>query len=421
MAEDWTTRLKPAKWRNVEFLTDSHDSQHGQRLVVTELPGADAPIVEDLGAKAPSYKVAAYFIGPQYDLRRDEFLALLATPGAEWLMHPWMGRLRVRAHTWGVHESTDKGGFCTVTVDFVHAGQELPVPSADASDTAAGAIDGFAASVESSPWVTLQAQVNAFVVKAQTGLDVVRKAMARARLPLTWAQQVLGMLDSSKAELAEVMAVPGAYVTMMRSVTQALANAPASATGGRAQGTAAVSLAERATGDASANAGMGAQGNGAAAEALTDAGRVRVVSALARCAVQAAREPITEYRAVALRESLKADVVMRSGLWTAAAMQVALADYSSPAARAESMAQVLEALDVVMPMLPDVAYQKAATARAALLTALAAQDIMDAPVRDVATAMPAVVLAYELGTDEAVLLERNSVRHPLFVRGRVYG
>jgi hypothetical protein len=130
---------------------------------------------------------------------------------------------------------------------------------------------------------------------------------------------------------------------------------------------------------------------------------------------------VAEYRATALRESLKADVLMRSGMLTAAAMQVALADYSSTQARDVVVAQVLDTLDVLMPMLPDAAYQKAATARAALLTALDAQQLDARPVRDVAAAMPAVVLAYELGVAEGVLLERNAVRHPLFVRGRVNG
>ncbi len=409
MAEDWTTRLKRAKWREFEFLTDSHDSQHGQRLVVTELPGADEPIVEDLGAKAPSYKVAAYFVGAQYDLRRDEFLTLLATTGAEWLTHPWLGRIRVRAHTWGVHESTDKGGFCTVTVDFVPAGQELSVPSADASDTAAGAIDAFAKSVESNPLTMLQGQVNAFVAKAQSALGVVRNALARARLPLTWAQQALAVMDSTKALLGEAMAVPGQYVTAMRNVATTLGQAPASATGG-ASVSSHVSIANRAT---SSPVDVPVT--------MTDATRVRLVSALARCATQAAREPVAEYRATALRESLKNDVLMRSGMLTAAAMQVALADYSNAPARDAAVAQVLATLEVLMPMLPDAAYEKAAMARAALLTALDAQQLTDTPVRDVVTAMPAVVLAYELGLDEAVLLERNSVRHPLFVRGRVYG
>jgi prophage DNA circulation protein len=410
MATDWTSRLRRAKWRGFEFLTDSHDSTHGQRLVVTELPGADEPIVEDLGAKAPGYKVAAYFVGPQYDVARDTFLQLLAQTSAEWLTHPWLGRMRVRAHTWSVHESTDKGGFCTVTVDFVPGGQDAAAPSADAVDTAFGQIEAFADAVESDPLKMLQGGVNEFVAKAQASLGQVRNALAKARLPLTWAQQVFAVIDSTKALLAETISVPGQYVAAMRHVSTVLGDAPASTTGGKtASGSVArVSLASRAAG-------------ASASVTMNDAARVRVVAALARCASLAAVEPVAAYKAQALRQSLQADVLMRSGLLTAAAMQVALADYSGTKARDEAIAQVLGTLDVLMPRLPDAAYEKAASARAAMLTALDAQGVDSTVMRDVVAATPAVVLAYELGVAEDVLIESNGVRHPLFVRGRVYG
>ena len=57
----------------------------------------------------------------------------------------------------------------------------------------------------------------------------------------------------------------------------------------------------------------------------------------------------------------------------------------------------------------------------ALTEALLAQDLKPATYRDVTAPLPAIVLAHRLGVDEAVFLARNAVRHPLFVRGRVYG
>jgi hypothetical protein len=41
--------------------------------------------------------------------------------------------------------------------------------------------------------------------------------------------------------------------------------------------------------------------------------------------------------------------------------------------------------------------------------------------RDVLHPLPSVLLAHQLEVDEDVFLARNAVRHPLFVRGRVYG
>ena len=375
---DWTNRLKRAKWRKFEFLTDSHDSTHGERLVVTELPGADEPIVEELGAKADSYKVAAYFIGPDYDLQRNKFLSLLRVGGADWLMHPWFGEVWVRPHNWGVHESTDKGGYCTVSVDFVPGGQAPFVPTVDMVDTAFAAVDKMA---KASPFAFLSmaaASVNKFVAQVQGKLDVLRNGLAMARMPLTMATQVLSAVASAKGLVGEVLAVPNGYAVMMRNLS--------------------TSIGLSATDD------------------LSEMARVRVVAALSRIATATAVEKYDDEPIEALRQNLQADAVMRSTLWVASAMSLALTDYTNAAARDTVQSVVLSTLDVLMPKMSDELFFEAANARALFVNALQAQ-VLDTNSVMVATALPAVVLAYEHGLTEAALVERNAVQHPLFVRG----
>ena len=86
-----------------------------------------------------------------------------------------------------------------------------------------------------------------------------------------------------------------------------------------------------------------------------------------------------------------------------------------------ALASVVAAIDSLLPSLPDPVFQAAVATRTSLIDALLAQDLKPATYRDVTAPMPAIVLAYLLGVDEAVFLARNAVRHPLFVRGRVYG
>lgn len=378
----WLDRLQRAKWRGFEFSTDSHDSQHGQRLVVTELPGADEPAVEDLGAKADGYKLTAYFIGAQYDRQRNKFLLLLSQTGADWLTHPWLGQVWARAHTWSVHESTDKGGYCSVTVDFLPGGQAPSVPYVDAVDTAFGAVQKMKAAAVVEPKKMSANALTSFVARVQGALSGVRNMLSMARLPLTWAQQVIGLIDSVKSMVAEVLALPGEYAAMMLNLAAALGLAP---------------------------------------DDLSDTDRVRVVSALARSAVAAANESLVGVDSQAQKTNMQADSVMRATLMASAAMNVALADYSSAAARDTAQAAVLSALDVVMPKMNDALFAATANARAAFMTALQAQVLDAQLVRDVVHATPSVVLAYELGLTEIALLERNAVRHPLFMQGRVYG
>jgi len=96
-----------------------------------------------------------------------------------------------------------------------------------------------------------------------------------------------------------------------------------------------------------------------------------------------------------------------------------LADFSSSVARDDVAATVLSMLEALLPQQDDAAYRATTAARAAFLLALQAQSFGNVA-RDLVRPVPSTVLAFDFSVDEAVFLERNAVRHPLFVGGRVY-
>lgn len=383
----WSDRTARAAFRGLEFLTDSHDAKGGRRLVVHEFPGAEEPLVEDLGGKAWDWKLAAYFIGPDYDLERNGFLAKLAEPGADWLTHPWLGQLWVRAHTWSVHDSNDKGGYGTVVVEFVPGGASAQ-PTPDQVDVAIdrtrqladAAVDDFELEAMSADGMT------AFLADVHQHLEGLRQVIALATLPLTWASQVQGLIAGVKGDLAALMALPEAYANALRGLTDAL-------------------------------------GGGADDSDFADTARPRVVSRLASVATAKSTDTLSGVAATdgAVRRNLLRESALRSRLLVTAAAQLAMADYRAEADRDAALASVVGAIDTVLPSLPDAVFQAAVAARTSLIEALLAQDLKPATFRDVTAALPAVVLAHRLGVDEPVFLARNAVRHPLFVRGRVYG
>ncbi|WP_209022515.1 DNA circularization N-terminal domain-containing protein [Rhodocyclus gracilis] len=379
--------MSRASLRGFEFLTDSHDAKGGRRLVVHEYPGKDEPNVQDMGGKSWDWRLNAYFIGPDYDLERNGFLVKLAEPGAAWLTHPWLGLLWVRVHTWSVHESTDKGGYCTIAIEFVPGGETIqPVP--DRVDVAFdrtrqladAAVDDFSLEPMSADGMT------AFIAAVQQKLEVLRQAISLATLPLTWASQIMGLIDGVKGDLATLMGMPAAYASALRSLSQVL-------------------------------------GGGADSSGLSDTERPRVVAGIAGAAMNKSTTTLTGAAAAdgAVRRNLLREDALRSRLLVTAAAQVAMADYRAEADRDAALESVLSAIDALLPSLPDPVFQAAAATRAALYEALLAQDLKPAAYRDVTVALPAVVLAHRLGVDEAVFLARNAVRHPLFVKGRVYG
>ena len=164
-------------------------------------------------------------------------------------------------------------------------------------------------------------------------------------------------------------------------------------------------------------------GGGADSSDLSDTDRPRVVSRLAKAATAKSAVALTGVAATdsALRYNLIQEEALRSRLLVTSAAQVAMADYRAEGDRDAALASVVSAIDTLLPSLPDSVFQAAVAARTSLIEALLAQDLKPATYRDVTAPLPAIVLAHRLGVDEAVFLASNAVRHPLFVRGRVYG
>ena len=221
----WKDRMATASFRDFEFRTDSHDAKGGRRLVVHQYPGAEVPDVEDLGGKSDEFRLNAYFLGEDYDLERNGFLAKLAEHGADWLMHPWRGKLWVRAHNWSVHESNDKGGFCTVAVDFVPGGGSVQ-PTPDKVDKAferignlrKAAQDNFALEPMAAPSMT------SMIAAVQGQLERMRDMIALASLPLTWMNQVRNVIDGLQGDMAALLALPAQYSAAFRSLSDLLVN-----------------------------------------------------------------------------------------------------------------------------------------------------------------------------------------------------
>jgi len=384
----WAQRMTTAWFKDdkLSFLTESHDTKGGRRLAIHEFPGAEEPVVEDLGGKAGEFHLNAYFIGPDYDLFRDKFLLALNTPGADWLMHPWRGLLWVRAHNWSVHESNDKGGYCAISVDFVPGGM-VQTMLVDRTDMAIARFSKFS---DESDMAFAPNPMNAsdfakFLAAVSAQLDKLRDVLAMAQLPLTMLHQVMGVIQGIKGDLATLMALPGAYAAALNSLS-----------------------------------GMLGLGLDSVATDVADVARPRLVAALTKQAASALPVAGLLDYSPALLATIASEAALRSRLLVVAALQAALADYREAWVRDAALASVVTAIDALLPAMSDPVFQAAVSARTALIDALMAQNLVPSNFRDVVNATPATVLAHRMGIDEAVFLAQNKPRHPLFVRERVY-
>lgn len=379
----WQDRMETAQFRGVWFLTEGHDSSSGRRIVVHQYPGGEFADAEDLGAQAWDYKLNAYFIGPDYDIDRDNFLYALNQPGADWLTHPWLGRVWVRAKRWSVAESNEKGGMCTIVLEFVPGGGDVIAPARDVADDAQAKLEAYAGEVEED--FALKTVDNdsfgVMVAEAKDRLEILRKAISLATLPLTWANEIINMIQSTKNDIEVLLGLPDKYSATIRTLGDLLG---------------------------------GADGQG---DDMDDNSRPPVVTRLA----STAKTPGTiSASSAALRTNLVAEDALRRRMMWFSAAQLALADYRTAPARDACLAAVLDALATLLPDMPDPVFQAAVSARAALVAALEAQDLESGISRDVVHPLPSTLLAHRMGVDDADFIARNGVRHPLFVQGRVY-
>ncbi|GLT22698.1 tail protein [Zoogloea oryzae] len=373
----WRDRLQRGSFRGFDFLTDSHEAKGGRRLVVHEFPGADEPIVEDLGGKAREWRVVAYFIGADYDRERNGFLALLAEGVADWLTHPWLGKVWARAREWSVSESNERGGYAAVSIDFVAGGRAPYVPDVDKVDAAIDRVrrtrDAIAADFSLAPMpLDVMTRFRSQVSNAVEGL---RTVIALTALPVAQASTVISSIQGIKGDLATLLATPASYAAALASLADTIGNV----------------------------------------QGLTDPQRVRAVARLAQVAKRTAAE------AVPAGSNTAREATVRARMVATAAVDLALADYTTAAARDAAQAGAVGVLDVLLPTMPDALFETTWELRTGVIEALASQALDPAQVRDVVSATPAVVLAHRLDADEDVFNATNGVRHPLFVQGRVHG
>ncbi|MDR2195572.1 MAG: DNA circularization N-terminal domain-containing protein [Gallionellaceae bacterium] len=404
----WRDRLVGAAFRDVQFLTEDHDTKGGRRLVVHQYPGREVQSVQDLGADAWGWKLNAYFIGADYDLARNKLLEKLNEPGADWLTHPWLGLIYVRAHNWSVQESNDKGGACKIAIEFVPGGETVQ-PLLDTADVAASAATNMADAFELDfDLETMNSGgLTEFIAGVSARLDGLRQIISLATLPLTWVSQVTNVIDGIKGDLAALAAIPGAYARALRNLADLL--------GG---GAGKIEVAATVTNSPQRSVSSPDR----TTSVVPDIDRPRVVSRLVKAATpQGTGDLNNVVLDASARRNLLREETLRCGLLMMAATQMAVTPYRAEADRDAVLASVVAGIDALLPSLPDPVFEKAAMARAAVITALLAQDLRPATIRDVAHPLPAVALAHRLEIDEATFIARNAVRHPLFVQGRVHG
>lgn len=127
----WKDKLVAGALGGLPFKTKAKQRIVGRRVAVSEYPSRDSPSTVDMGRKARAWQFTAFLIGDDYMSYRDEFVAMLESPGPHVLKDPWGGEeflVKLQSPV-TMRESSDEGGMVSFELDLVESGDEELFPS----------------------------------------------------------------------------------------------------------------------------------------------------------------------------------------------------------------------------------------------------------------------------------------------------
>ncbi|MFJ2527142.1 DNA circularization protein [Pseudomonas helmanticensis] len=118
MDQTWRDQMLPASFRGISFLIPQASVPVGMKVQLHEFPQRDEPYAEQLGKQAQVHRLVCWIIGDDCFVRRDKFMEAVQTPGAGELVHPWLGRMQVKAGEAELTHDFKQGGMAAFAVTF---------------------------------------------------------------------------------------------------------------------------------------------------------------------------------------------------------------------------------------------------------------------------------------------------------------
>ncbi|VVM37862.1 hypothetical protein PS619_00125 [Pseudomonas fluorescens] len=118
MDQTWRDQMLPASFRGISFLIPQASVPVGMKVQLHEFPQRDEPYAEQMGKQAQVHRLVCWIIGDDCFERRDKFMEAVQTPGAGELVHPWLGRLQVKAGEAELTHDFKQGGLAAFAVTF---------------------------------------------------------------------------------------------------------------------------------------------------------------------------------------------------------------------------------------------------------------------------------------------------------------
>lgn len=399
--------LREASFKGVTFNVEQTDGEVGRRTVLHEFPFRDIPQGEDLGRAARRFNITALFVGDAAVERAEQLLAVLESPGAGMLVHPWHGSHLVQlSGNARVRWPRFAGGRVSIELPLVEAG-ETPADAIrpDTDSQLSSACDAAQAATDAELAKDFLTEIDGYLDEAIATVDAACAAVEAFLAPLERAEAQLDRLIAGVNHIINApLKIAAKLASRIRNVLGKLANPFSGLSAWKKLLRGQNPWALPKSGVASSNRPAWASNNRPAS---------------------ASRPAITSRTTIASGSTLPAMPPslahwVRRTLVIEAVRTIPTASFTSKSEIAAARQTVLAQLATEASAAPDELFPAIQALRAAAATSLQARlpAAREVTTLETQATLPALVLAYKAnGTLEAAedLVARNGVAHPGFV------
>ncbi len=153
----WPQGWLPGSFRGVQFFVDSTQLEGGRRIVSYPYPQQDNTGTEDEGRKQRKYLFEVYVLQPMGGVKTTDTVVTLAKKlitaleqsGTGTLVHPFLGNLQVRIETYTVNTRWQESGKIRFSIHYLEAGSPIsPTATPDTQSAVTAAAAGALAAVQ---------------------------------------------------------------------------------------------------------------------------------------------------------------------------------------------------------------------------------------------------------------------------------
>ena len=229
MSELWKARLLPGSWRGIPFFIDSHQLQGGRHAVLHEPPDRDSNHAEDIGKQSKRYSLECHVIGDTYFFIRDALIKAMDEEGRGVLVHPYLGIKQVQPIGYTILEDSLEGRICRISFECSEAGDpSFPFAAIDALTDIATTIVATVAQVKNGFQLAFKiAELPAFAVESAEAvvtdfINSVKSGFKNVRLDGTQHAELTRSLDDMEANKAVLVRNPASLANEVDGVVSGL-------------------------------------------------------------------------------------------------------------------------------------------------------------------------------------------------------